>query len=216
MTTKIGLISDVHASPVPLKQALDIFKKEQVSEIFCAGDIAGYFDTLSATIALLKKYKCKSISGNHDQSWLQEHKDAENTEDYKFLQALPEMREFTIEHKTIFMVHAHPPASQHGGIKLLDQSGNIIPQQQDYWNEALKHFNYDVLIIGHTHQVYAETLGHTLVINPGSAQFNHSCMILSLPDLTLQIFALEDTDIIKSWNFSMLYGTSSRYPNAGT
>ena len=41
MTTKLGLIADVHASPVSLEQALSIFKLEQVTDIICAGDIAG-------------------------------------------------------------------------------------------------------------------------------------------------------------------------------
>jgi predicted phosphodiesterase len=40
MTTRIGLVSDVHSSPIPLGQALDIFRKENVDEIICAGDIA--------------------------------------------------------------------------------------------------------------------------------------------------------------------------------
>jgi Icc-related predicted phosphoesterase len=59
MTTRIGLISDVHSSPGPLTQALEIFRKEQVDEIICAGDIAGYYDTLLPTIELLAESNCK-------------------------------------------------------------------------------------------------------------------------------------------------------------
>jgi len=109
-----------------------------------------------------------------------------------------------IEDKRLCVVHAHPPSSQHGGIKLLDQDGDIIQQRKDLWCGELQDFDYDVLIVGHTHQVFAEQLGRVFVVNPGSSAFNHSCMILSLPELKVQIFALENKDIIKCWNFSML------------
>jgi predicted phosphodiesterase len=45
-----------------------------------------------------------------------------------------------------------------------------------------------VLVVGHTHQVFAETVGGVLVVNPGSSAFNHSCAILSLPDCTYRCF----------------------------
>ncbi|MDH5355163.1 MAG: YfcE family phosphodiesterase [Gammaproteobacteria bacterium] len=214
MPTKIGLVSDVHASPKPLKQALDIFAREQVSKIICAGDIAGYFDQLSETIDLLERHHCETITGNHDQSFLEDNPDAKNSPEYRFLQALPETLEYYIEGKSIYVVHAHPPSSQHGGIKLLDQNGLLIDQQRDYWTEALEDFDYDVLIVGHTHQAFAERLGSTFIVNPGSTPLNHSCMVLSLPDLSIEIFALEGQAIVKSWNFSYLFGEHTNYPSA--
>lgn len=214
MTTKIGLISDVHASPIALAEALKIFAREKVSDIICAGDIAGYFDTLTATIELLKQSRCKSIIGNHDQKYLEEYAHDKATKEYTFLQSLPQTLKFKLEHKSIYVVHAEPPALQHGGIKLLDQQGDIIQSRIPEWDNRLLAFDYDVLIVGHTHQVFAETLGNTFVINPGSSVFNHSCMVLSLPDMTVQTFALENRAIIKCWNFSMLYGSGSPYPTA--
>ncbi len=212
MTTKIGLISDVHASPKPLRQALAIFEQEKVTNIICVGDIAGYFEQLAETIDLLKSHDCEIIIGNHDQEFLEENPDLKTSHDYLFLQSLPETREYEIEGKKIYVVHAHPPAFQHGGIKLFDQDGKIIPQQKDYWIEELVRFDYDVLVVGHTHQVFAEYLGDTLVVNPGSTQFNHSCQILSLPDLTVQTFALGNKEIVKCWNFSYLFRPDNDYP----
>lgn len=214
MPTKIGLISDVHASPQSLEQALEIFAQEKVSKIICAGDIAGYFDQLSETIDLLEGNGCETIIGNHDQSFLEDNPSAKNSSEYKFLQALPQTLEYQIEGKSIYVVHAHPPSSQHGGIKLLDKEANIIEAQKNDWIEALDNFNYDVLIVGHTHQVFAEQLGSTFTVNPGSTAFNHSCMILSLPDLSVETFALGDQEIVKSWNFSYLFKPNANYPSA--
>ncbi len=212
MTSKIGLISDVHASPEPLRQALTIFAQNSVTKIICAGDIAGYFDQLSETIDLLEGYACEVILGNHDQEFLDNNVELKTSDDYQFLQTLPETREYRIEGKKIYVVHAHPPASQHGGIKLLDQDGRIILHQKDYWTKELAGFDYDVLIVGHTHQVFFEHIGDILVVNPGSTQFNHSCQILSLPDLTVQTFALNNKEIVQCWNFSYLFRPDNDYP----
>ena len=212
MTTKIGLVSDVHASPQPLRQALDIFDQQKVSKVICAGDVAGYFEPLLPTIDLLESHRCDTIIGNHDQEFLEENSDCQNSAEYLFLQALPETLEYEIEGKKLYVVHAHPPDAQHGGIKLLNQNGLLIEQQKAYWDNKLADFGFDVLIVGHTHQVFVEKLANTLVINPGSSQFNHSCMVLTLPDLEVETFALGDQAIIKCWNFSYLFSQANNYP----
>ena len=63
MMQKIGLISDVHAYPKALEQALILFEREGVNEILCAGDIAGYYDDLWPCIELLNQYQCQTIIG---------------------------------------------------------------------------------------------------------------------------------------------------------
>ena len=201
MTTKLGLISDVHATSAPLKEALSVFSREKVDLIICAGDIAGYFEELEATVDLLLKHECSTIIGNHDQAYLELHADDVETRQYRFLNSLPETLQYEIENKRIYVVHAHPPASQHGGIKLLDVDGNLITEQKRYWQQALHGADYDVLIVGHTHQVFAEQLGDLLVVNPGSTQFNHTCMILTLPGMTVETYALLGKKPLKSWNW---------------
>ena len=62
----------------------------------------------------------------------------------------------------------------------------------------------DILIVGHTHQVYHERLGDILVINPGSTPYNYSCMILSLPACETELFGLLGKEVRKVWNWGML------------
>ena len=204
MTTRIGLISDVHCSPEPLAEALELFSREKVDDIICCGDIAGYYDSLEPTIELLARSNCKTIVGNHDQSYLEKSAQDGESRIRAYLQNLPQTLSLEIEGKRIYVVHANPPSEQHGGIKLLDQQGELRQDRIDEWSMALTGFEHDVLIVGHTHQVYAVQLGDVFVINPGSSAFNHSCMILSLPDLSVQTCALGKQEIIKCWNFSML------------
>lgn len=204
MTTRVGLISDVHSSPAELAAALRILADEGVDEIVCAGDIAGYYASLLPTVRLLAESNCKTIIGNHDQQWLEKHGADGDPEIRAYLESLPETLELEIEGKRLLAVHANPPSEQHGGIKLRNRDGELVDERMQEWARELSGLEHDVLIVGHTHQVYAEHLGNLLVINPGSVPFNHSCMILSLPAMEVSSFALPGRDIIYCWNFGML------------
>lgn len=206
--TRIGLISDVHASCAPLLDALAIFRQQDVKHILCAGDIAGYGEELEETIQALLDNNCQSISGNHD-IWYLEEANVIIPGIQHYLESLPESLTVEIESSSLCMVHARPPCENMGGIHLLDDRGNIIPQQLVQWKEYLLDFAYDILVVGHTHQVFAQYIGNTLVINPGSTKFNHSCAILSLPEKKVEFFALSGSTIRKSWNWGVFFAGSN-------
>lgn len=201
MTTKIGLISDVHATVAPVQEAIELFQREAVDMILCAGDIAGYGNELQQTIDLLIESDCESIIGNHEIWYLEKNTGPENEQAAVYFNSLPLTKELSVDGIKLHMVHANPPDSCSGGIRLLDQQGELIPEQYAYWSDHLAEFDYDVLIVGHTHQVYAQQMGRTLLINPGSTVFNHSCAILSLPDMNVRWFPLSDQSIQTVWNW---------------
>lgn len=201
---KIGLISDVHATPDPLREALSIFQKEDVDISLCAGDIAGYGDALDETVELLIESKSQVISGNHDTWFLESTEFREKKWVHNFFSQLPSTLDLNVEEKNLFMVHASPPYSNMKGMKLLDQHGSVIPGRKRQWKNYLEKFNHDVLIVGHTHQVFVERLGGTLVINPGSTKFNHTCAVLTLPDMKVQVFPLSNKTPLKVWNWGQM------------
>ena len=102
----IGLISDVHASPEPVAEALAIFAKASVDQVLCAGDIAGYMDQLEQTITLLVESDCQSIMGNHDLLYLDHHEDEPDNKILAYLKQLPASYETVIEDNSLYMVHA--------------------------------------------------------------------------------------------------------------
>lgn len=201
---KIGLISDVHATPEPVAEALVLFACEGVETILCAGDVAGYGSELEATVALLIESGCRIILGNHDIWWLGGHDDEPEGPAEDFLRTLPMVIELSVEGKQITMIHASPLDYLMDGIKLLDEDGVLLQREKDYWSEVLEDFPSDILVVGHTHQVFAERLGAVLVVNPGSSLFNHTCAIISLPEMAVEVFPLEGKEPLLSWNFGML------------
>ncbi len=204
----IGLISDVHAAPEPVAEALAIFAQAGVDQILCAGDIAGYMDQLDETVKLLVENNCQTIMGNHDLLYLDHLDDEAESAAISFLRQLPASYQANIADKRLYMVHAQPPDGCHGGIKLLDKEGQLQADKVAQWAEKLQSFDYDVLVVGHTHQVYAELIGDTLVVNPGSSVFNHCCAILRLPEMTVEMLPLSGKTIEKTWNWGehVIYG----------
>ena len=130
----IGLISDVHAAPEPVAEALSIFSDAGVDQVLCAGDIAGYMDRLEPGIELLIEHDCMSIMGNHDQDYLDRHADEED-DSTVYLRSLPSTYEDEIAGKSLYMVHAQPPDECHGGIKLLEKKGEMMSDKVAHCNQ---------------------------------------------------------------------------------
>lgn len=199
MSVQLGLISDIHAAADPLREALAIFARKRVDLVLCAGDIAGYGTELEQSVGLLTESGCRTVCGNHDVRL-----NGQGPEVRSFLRNLPQTWEATIKGKRIFMVHASPPCSMNRGITLLDQYEQMLPEAKERWTRELAGYPFDVLIVGHTHQVFAEMLGRVLVINPGSTVFNHTCAILSLPDPDVQIVPLSGKKPRRVWHWGMM------------
>ena len=129
---KIGLVSDVHASPAPLRDALDIFAEHHVDEILCAGDIAGYGNDLDETIDLLIDSDCRSVLGNHDL-WYSEDSENDNENPVtNYLRNLPISIDLEITGRQLSMIHASPEGALLDGIRLLNDKGRRIKKKLSY------------------------------------------------------------------------------------
>jgi putative phosphoesterase len=201
--SRIGLISDVHATCAPVKEALSIFREQHVDKILCAGDTAGYGTELDQTVKLLMESDCTSILGNHE-IWYLEAADAKHSNGVaEYFNGLSQVLDTEIAGKSLYMVHASPPQSYMDGIKLLDEHGKLMADRKQEWTKRLRSLKRDILVVGHTHQILCERLGDTLVVNPGSTKFNHSCAILTLPDMTFELFALSNKQLSYVWNWGL-------------
>jgi len=197
---RIGLLSDIHADPEPLGEALRIFTARGVDMVLCAGDIAGYGEHLPECIELLKTHACKVVLGNHDL-WHLEDWQGPPRETEAYLRDLPRFFAMQIEEVDLHMVHASPLDPLNEGISLRAVDGSLRPDACRTWRSTLSGYRCDVLVVGHTHQVFAVELGRVLIVNPGSCHFNHSCAILHLPHREVEVVPLLGQQPLLSWNF---------------
>lgn len=200
MATLLGLVSDVHATPGPLEAALTLLEDEGATRLICAGDVAGYGDELDATVTLLRDAGVMTIHGNHDR-WCLERQEATSEASLAYLDALPAVIDESIEERRVYCVHASPPCSLMDGMRLLDETGKPLPAELAYWHERLLTLDRELLIVGHTHQLFAERLGDVLVVNPGSTLFNRSCAIVELPSLEVQLLPLPGETARPVWDW---------------
>ncbi len=198
--TRLGLVSDVHASPEPLAAALELFAREGVDQVICAGDIAGYGDALDPTVDLLRAAGAASVQGNHDR-WFLARRDPATAATRAWLEALPTVLDRRIGECRLYCVHASPPRSLMEGIRLLDEHGVPEPEARADWDARLADLDADLLVVGHTHQLFAERLGGTLVVNPGSTLFNRSCAVVDLPSLDVRLLPLPGATARAVWDW---------------
>lgn len=63
---KIGIISDIHGNYEALKSVLLELDKNSISEIYCLGDVVGYYSQVNECCDELIKRNIPSLMGNHD------------------------------------------------------------------------------------------------------------------------------------------------------
>jgi len=150
VTTRVGVVADTH-SPEFLKRLPDrLFEVLRgVDLILHAGDVGGV-----ETIAELERIApVNAVRGDHDPT----------------LQTLPLSREVSVEGWRIVVVHGNrsrwieEPQTLLWTLSLgLKSPNDALPR------ELLRRFGgADAIVFGHTHRPYAETLGRTLLFNPG-------------------------------------------------
>jgi putative phosphoesterase len=63
---KIGIISDIHGNYEALKVVLSELDKIGVNEIYCLGDVVGYYSQVNECCDELRKRNISTLMGNHD------------------------------------------------------------------------------------------------------------------------------------------------------
>ena len=61
---KIGIVSDIHATPKALRRALN--DMPSVDRLFCAGDAVSEYQFCAETVELLQQAEAQCIQGNHE------------------------------------------------------------------------------------------------------------------------------------------------------
>jgi putative phosphoesterase len=160
---KIGLVSDVHASPQALRRVLE--DMPSVDRVLCAGDVISDYRFCPETVEILRQARVQCIQGNHESGffggrnpdYLRKCQREFGEEALDFLASAPLSLELEAAGATVLMVHASPwePFDQY----IYADSPEIARFAQ---------LTYDFVIFGHTHVPMIRQVEGVTVINPGS------------------------------------------------
>jgi putative phosphoesterase len=160
---KIGIISDIHASPQALRRALEDMPSTDV--LLCPGDAISEYRFCPETVELLQRARVVCIQGNHElvlfggrnPAYFAKCQATFSAETLDFLATAPLSRELQLDGAKILLVHASPwePYDEYiyPGSAQLDRFGTLP---------------FDVVCFGHTHVPLIHRAGTVTVINPGS------------------------------------------------
>lgn len=182
----VGVISDIHGDFRALEQALEQLDNfHHVDYIVCAGDLVGRGPDPDRVVQVIREREIPTVRGNHDE-WNY----GLSPENRAYLKSLPLEWRGTIDGVNIFMTHGKPGNNLWGLYR--DHVSNTL------LNMMLSSLSVDVLITGHTHVPLYARVQQGCVINPGSLYTftnvrptSHSYGVLSLPDLTFEVFDLD-------------------------
>lgn len=63
---RYGIFGDVHSNLEAFKEIIEAYKKQDIDEYFCVGDIVGYGANPRECIEEIKRLKTRTTCGNHD------------------------------------------------------------------------------------------------------------------------------------------------------
>ena len=166
----IAIISDIHSNYFYFNKVLLQIEKMNVDEIYCLGDMIGYYDEPNKVIELAMDKDIKCIKGNHEKYLLGEldcsdkNKDIYGIEKQRrtlsrkslhYLKALPDFIEEEIANKKFYLTHSLP-----------NDTTSYIRSIHDI--DFINSKNYDYYCFGHTHIPSISFHYGLCVVNPGS------------------------------------------------
>ena len=174
----IGIISDIHANLMALKVVLDSLNDHNIDELWCTGDLVGYYTFPEECLQLLTlEDNPFMIKGNHDQSvatgiipdyisynaatsvfWTSQQL---NKEYRRLIYSLPTMLRLIRSQKKILLIH--------GGFEYpLDEYLSNEKSDLDNYIKFMEFIDIDYLFLGHTHVPFIYTSRNKTIVTSGS------------------------------------------------
>ena len=167
---RVAFLSDIHANFFYLQTVLTQMEKHAIDQIYCLGDLVGYYDQPNEVIDLVREKGIQCIKGNHEKYLLSElkyDKAKENIyriqiqrasmsrDNMNFLATLPDSMDLVLGNRRFYLTHSLPgdPLTYAYDVEKLDR---------DFFSK------YDFYCYGHTHIPMIKYAYGTCIINPGS------------------------------------------------
>lgn len=161
----IALISDVHGNFEALKAVLNKVDELEIKEIYCLGDVVGYYSQVNECCNELRKRNAKCVMGNHDwymsaDSFCPRSKSANDCLEYQ-------RKVITKENKA--WISTFPFIRNEYGVSMVHGSwANPIDDYLEPTEEYFKNLNGKFFASGHCHIQRVENYKDKTYCNPGS------------------------------------------------
>lgn len=166
---KIGLIADLHANLPALHAVLE--ELQDVDQLWCAGDLTGYYTDPNGTIREVLSREILCIKGNHDH-YLSHPPDNANS---LLCQSIDMTRSaITAEHLAFLQGLTADVIIEKAGQRFLLCHGSPWDSLEEYIYPDYSEFqrfadvDADWVILGHTHYPMFREISGRKIINPGS------------------------------------------------
>lgn len=179
LSTRVGVLGDVHCEDEVLAAALALFRQRSVEAVLCVGDVVDGPGDADRTIRLLREAEVEVVRGNHER-WcssgtMRDLPDATpaavfTAEQRQWLLDLPQTREYQTPMGALLLCHGM------GGDDMAtlgsDEAGYALANNGPV-QAVLRAKKHDVVLSGHSHRRMVRRLDGVLFINAGTLFRDH-------------------------------------------
>ena len=161
----IAIISDIHGNYEALKEVLAKIDEMKITEIYCLGDVVGYYSQVNDCCDELRRRNVKCVMGNHDwymtaDSFCPRSRSVNDCLSYQ-------RKVITGENKN--WISAFPIIRKEHGISMVHGSwANPIDEYLEPTEEYFERLNGQFFASGHCHIQRKEHFNGKIYCNPGS------------------------------------------------
>lgn len=162
---KIAFISDIHGNYQALRAVLQEIDRLGISEIYCAGDVVGYYSEVNECCHELRERNILCVMGNHD--WYMAGGGfcprSRSVNDCLVYQRK------VIEAMNLEWLRSFPVQRRFGGIRMVHGGwGDPIDEYLKPSAEYFEKIDGRIFVSGHTHLQMVENYDGKIYCNPGS------------------------------------------------
>jgi putative phosphoesterase len=169
---RIAIISDIHGNMESLSALT-----EPYDELWVLGDLVDYGPDPGAVVDFVRSHATVVVRGNHDHAvgrnedprcsapyremakeTMQFTRSVLSRDQIEYLANLPLVVVRVVEDTQFVLCHAAPT----------DPLYKYVPANSPLWNQEMEVVAADCLLVGHTHTPFTQSVGGSLVVNPGS------------------------------------------------
>jgi len=162
---KIAFISDIHGNYEALKAVLSELDKLGITQVYCAGDIVGYYSQINECCNELRVREIPSVMGNHDWylaggGFCARSKSVNDCLSYQ---------RGVITKENLDWLKSLPVQMQIGKVRMVH--GGWTDPIDEYLKPSLDYFEKvdgDIFVSGHTHVQTLQKFANKIYCNPGS------------------------------------------------